>query len=223
MKNIVRISVLVLVVGGVVLGFTLGKNNKDSEILTNTSEATVVKSSSNAKVLDLSNKGISKVTSDIYSKTSTTDLILSNNNIQTLPSQMGKMTNVVIFKIDHNMLDGSLIGEIRQMSKLKQLDVSYNNMTGMPAEIGQLSDLQTLDYSYNKIDGLPNELKNLKNNLLVFNLTGNPLTLDKINKLKGELPNTNIIFRLRYITVRTNYRNLHNIIVPRPPLMLKIF
>lgn len=194
MKNIVRISVLVLVVGGVVLGFTLGKNNKDSEILTNTSEATVVKSSSNAKVLDLSNKGISKVTSDIYSKTSTTDLILSNNNIQTLPSQMGKMTNVVIFKIDHNMLDGSLIGEIRQMSKLKQLDVSYNNMTGMPAEIGQLSDLQTLDYSYNKIDGLPNELKNLKNNLLVFNLTGNPLTLDKINKLKGELPNTNIIF-----------------------------
>ncbi|MCX6725550.1 MAG: hypothetical protein NTX80_03340 [Candidatus Saccharibacteria bacterium] len=107
---------------------------------------------------------------------------------------MGKMTNVVIFKIDHNMLDGSLIGEIRQMSRLKQLDVSYNNMTGMPAEIGQLSDLQTLDYSYNKIDGLPNELKNLKNNLLVFNLTGNPLTLDKINKLKGELPNTNIIF-----------------------------
>ena len=194
MKNIVRISVLVLVVGGVVLGFTLGKNNKDSESLSNTSEATVVKSSSNAKVLDLSNKGITKVTSDIYSKTSTTDLILSNNNIQTLPSQMGKMTNVVIFKIDHNMLDGSLIGEIRQMSKLKQLDVSYNNMTGMPAEIGQLSDLQTLDYSYNKIDGLPNELKNLKNNLLVFNLTGNPLTLDKINKLKGELPNTNIIF-----------------------------
>lgn len=194
MKNIVRISVLALVVGGVVLGFTLGKNNKDSESLSNTSEATVVKSSSNAKVLDLSNKGITKVTSDIYSKTSTTDLILSNNNIQTLPSQMGKMTNVVIFKIDHNMLDGSLIGEIRQMSKLKQLDVSYNNMTGMPAEIGQLSDLQTLDYSYNKIDGLPNELKNLKNNLLVFNLTGNPLTLDKINKLKGELPNTNIIF-----------------------------
>ena len=194
MKNIVKLSVLVLVIGGVVLGFTLGKNNKDSGSLSNTIEATVVKSSSNAKVLDLSNKGITKVTSDIYSKTSTTDLILSNNNIQTLPSQMGKMTNVVIFKIDHNMLDGSLIGEIRQMSKLKQLDVSYNNMTGMPAEIGQLSDLQTLDYSYNKIDGLPNELKNLKNNLLVFNLTGNPLTLDKINKLKGELPNTNIIF-----------------------------
>lgn len=194
MKNILRLSVVALVIGGVVLGFTLGKNNKDSESLSNTSEATVVKSSSNAKVLDLSNKGITKVTSDIYSKTSTTDLILSNNNIQTLPSQMGKMTNVVIFKIDHNMLDGSLIGEIRQMSKLKQLDVSYNNMTGMPAEIGQLSDLQTLDYSYNKIDGLPNELKNLKNNLLVFNLTGNPLTLDKINKLKGELPNTNIIF-----------------------------
>ena len=107
---------------------------------------------------------------------------------------MGKMTNVVIFKIDHNILDGSLIGEIRQMAKLKQLDVSYNKMTGMPAEIGQLSNLNILNYSYNDITGLPNELSNLKNSLKELNLTGNPLSHDKINKLKAELPTTDIIF-----------------------------
>ena len=32
---------------------------------------------------------------------------------------------------------------------LKNLNVSYNNMTGMPAEIEQLNKLETLNYSYN--------------------------------------------------------------------------
>ncbi len=198
MKYIFGVIVIVIIAGGVFLGFNLGKNDTNKNGITSTSTGenttTTEKSSSNAKVLDLSNTGLTKVTSDVYSKTDTTDLILSNNSIQTLPSEMGKMTSVVIFKIDHNLLDGSLIGEIRQMSKLKQLDVSYNKMTGMPAEIGQLSNLETLNYSYNNIDGLPNELANLKNNLREFNLKGNPLSQDQINKLKTSLPNTNIIF-----------------------------
>lgn len=67
-------------------------------------------------------------------------------------------------------------------------------MTGMPAEIGQLTNVETLNYSYNNISGLPNELANLKNILKEFNLTGNPLSQDKINKLRTQLPNTNIIF-----------------------------
>ena len=197
MKYIFGIIVIILIAGGLFLGFNLGKNDTNTSSNTSTSNSngttTTEKSSSSAKVLDLSNKGLTKVTSDVYSKTSTTDLILSNNSIRTLPSEMGKMTNVVIFRIDHNVLDGSLIGEIRQMSKLKQLDVSNNKMTGMPAEIGQLSNLETLNYSYNNIDGLPNELANLKNNLKEFNLTGNPLSQTQITKLKTTLPNTNII------------------------------
>ncbi len=145
-------------------------------------------------VLDLSNQGITTVGPEVYTKTATTELLLSSNSIKTLPSEMGKMTNLVVFKIDHNLLDGSLIGEVRQMSQLRTLDASYNNMTGMPAEIGQLSKLETLNYSYNKITGLPNELAGLKNNLKIFNLTGNPLSQSQISKLKTELPNTDIIF-----------------------------
>lgn len=202
MKYFIGALVVILIVVGVFAGYNYGKNKKSSNTDGNTTTSTTTgsstspqtPSSSSAKVLDLSNQGLTKVTSSIYSQTATTDLILSNNSIQTLPSEMGKMTNLVIFKIDHNLLDGSLIGEVRQMSKLKQLDVSNNNMTGMPAEIGQLSNLQTLNYSYNKITGLPNELSHLKNNLKEFNLTGNPLSQDQINNLKSELPNTTIIF-----------------------------
>ena len=106
---------------------------------------------------------------------------------------MGRMTDLQVLKLDHNILEGSLIAEVRLMP-LTDLDVSYNNMTGMPAEIGQLNKLVTLNYSYNKITGLPNELANLKNNLKTFNLTGNPLSQSTVDKLKTELPNTTIIF-----------------------------
>ena len=192
MKYLLGILAIALIVGGTIVGFRMGKNDSDDTVTPVTNQTT--KSSDSAKVLDLSNTGITKVDSSIYSKTDTTDLILSNNSIKTLPSEMGKMDNVVIFKIDHNLLDGSLIGEIRQMSKLKILDVSYNKMTGMPAEIGQLSNLETLNYSYNDITGLPNELANLKNNLKEFDLTGNPLSQDQISSLRASLPDTNIIF-----------------------------
>ena len=145
-------------------------------------------------LLDQSSKGISQITSSIYSNTDTTDLILSNNSIRSLPSQIGNMSKVVIFKMDHNLLEGSLAAEIRQMSQLKVLDASYNNMTGIPAEIGQLTKLQTLNLSNNNISSLPNELSNLKNNLKTFNLSGNPLTQSQINNLKATLPKTKIIF-----------------------------
>ena len=193
MKYFIGFLVVVLLAGGVYFGFKIGKNDSTNTTGT-TSTTTTTKPAPNSNILDLSNKGMTKVTSDVYGKTSTTELILSNNSIQSLPSEMGKMTKVVVFKIDHNRLDGSLIGEIRQMSQLKILDVSYNNMTGMPAEIGQLSKLETLNYSHNNITGLPNELGNLKNNLKTFDLTGNPLSQDTINKLRASLPNTNIIF-----------------------------
>jgi len=187
MKWIIGVLIIVLAAVAIFVGFSVG--NKSSN--TNNPGSNNTKSSN---ILDLSNRGLTKVGSDIYSKTNATELILSYNNIRTLPGEMGRMTKVTVFKIDHNLLEGSLIGEIRQMSQLKILDVSNNNMTGMPAEIGQLSKLETLNYSNNKITGLPNELANLKNNLKEFNLSGNPLDQTTINKLKTTLPNTNIIF-----------------------------
>lgn len=194
MKNGIIIILVIAVLG--LGGWVVYDKTKSNTATTNSDSTTTTQSTEKPKsssTLDLNDKGLTKVGPDIYNKTGTTTLILSNNSIQTLPSEMGKMTKLEVFKIDHNRLEGSLIGEIRMMP-LKTLDVSYNNMTGMPAEIGQLNKLETLNYSYNKITGLPNELSNLKNYLKEFNLTGNPLSQDTIDKLKSELPNTNIIF-----------------------------
>jgi len=193
MKNAI-IVFLVLIVLGLGGWFVYDKMQPTATTSNDTTTTSQTGSqASTAGVLDYSSKGLTSVGSDIYNQTATTTLLLSNNSIRTLPSQMGKMTRLQVLKLDHNILDGSLIGEVRMMP-LTTLDVSYNNMTGMPAEIGQLNKLVSLNYSYNKITGLPNELANLKNNLKTFDLTGNPLSASEISKLKASLPNTNIIF-----------------------------
>ncbi len=183
--------VVVLAVGGWFVYDKTKSHNTDSTS-SSTSQSSN-QSNPSSDVLDYSNKNLTSVGPSIYNQTTATTLILSNNSIKTLPSQMGKMVNLQVLRLDHNLLDGSLIAEVRLMP-LTTLDVSYNNMTGMPAEIGQLNKLQTLNYSYNRITGLPNELANLKNNLKTFNLRGNPLSQAAISSLKAELPNTNIIF-----------------------------
>ena len=180
---------LVLIVSGIFLANVLASRKTSSK-----TETKMLQNSTSRAVVDLSSKGITEVSSSVYDKTDTTTLLLSNNAIQTLPSQMGKLTNMTVFKIDHNQLKGSLIGEIRQMSQLRTLDVSYNDMTGMPAELGQLHSLETLNYSYNKISGLPNELTMLRDHLKEFNLTGNPLSSAQISNLQTALPSTKIIF-----------------------------
>jgi Leucine-rich repeat (LRR) protein len=58
---------------------------------------------------------------------------------------------------------GSLKGEIRLLNDLRELDISGNKFTGVPAEIGQLTKLEVLNLSNNPITGLPHEIGNLKN------------------------------------------------------------
>ena len=68
-------------------------------------------------------------------------------------------------------LTGSLKAEIRELTKLKVLNLSDNQFTGLPAEVGQLSELEVLDLSGNPLTGLPYELGNLAN-LKVLDLRG---------------------------------------------------
>jgi leucine-rich repeat protein SHOC2 len=194
MKNTL-IAILVVVVLGLG-GWLIYDNTKHTATPASSSNSsTSSQSSSNtsdAKVLDYSQRNLTSVGPDIYKQADATQLILSNNSLSSLPSQMGAMDKLQVLKLDHNVLQGSLIAEIRKMP-LITLDVSYNNMTGVPAEIGQISTLQTLNYSYNKITAFPNEIANIKQ-LKTLTITGNPLSADKVTQLKAELPNTTIIF-----------------------------
>lgn len=84
-------------------------------------------------------------------------------------------------------LEGSLKAEVRQLSKLRVLDISNNNFTGLPAEVGQLSELEVLNLSYNPLTGLPYELGNLQN-LKMLDLRGMNYAKADLEVIKNSLP-----------------------------------
>ena len=84
---------------------------------------------------------------------------------------------------------GSLKGEIRLLTDLRELDISGNKFTGLPAEIGQLSKLEVMNLSNNPLTGLPHEIGNLKN-LRTLDLRGTQYSEQDLVIIKKGLPTT---------------------------------
>ncbi len=181
-KILFGLAVVLVVIGGVTLyhsesSVSVDKNAavnstpiKNTVTESNTGNSTKDESTSvpngTSLVIDLSNTGLTKTPMDIFSKTNTAELNLSQNS-----------------------LTGSLPAEIRLLQNLKVLNLSNNQFTGVPAEIGQLKNLEVLDLSNNKITGLPNELGNLSN-LKILNLKGNAYSAADLAGITARLPKT---------------------------------
>lgn len=164
MKKAVIAVLIISVVGLGFWYFTKGNTSLPSS----SSEATAVKGS--GKTLDLSNKGLTKVSHDVLNDSSVTTFDVSGNN-----------------------LTGALPGEIKNLTNLEILIASDNNLTGIPAEIGQLSKLKTANFANNNISGLPLEIGNLKN-LETLDLRGNPnVSKYDISKIQPQIPNAKIL------------------------------
>lgn len=120
------------------------------------------------RALDLSNRGLTSIPSDTFTKTDLERLDLSGNRLSGAPQ-----------------------AEIRHLKNLKTLDLSDNQLTGLPAELGQLSKLETLDVSNNKLTGLPLELGNLTR-LRLLDVSGNSYSERDLEQIAAKLPNTEI-------------------------------
>ena len=89
--------------------------------------------------------------------------------------------------LSDNGLTGSLKGEVRHLTELRELNLSNNKFTGLPAEVGQLTKLEVLNLSNNPFTGLPSELGNLKN-LKVLDLRGTNYAAQDLKVIKANLP-----------------------------------
>lgn len=161
-KNI-AIAVLVFIVAGS-LWYVVEKKQFFVKTTETGSSVSVV-----GDTLDLSNKGLTKVPSYVFDRKALVGLNLSNNELSgALPSQVG------------------------QLKKLKVLNLSGNNFTGVPAEVGQLSELEILNLSNNELTGLPNELGNLSN-LKLLDLSGNQYSEADLSGIRAKLPASTVI------------------------------
>ncbi len=164
MKNPVTILLVVAVI--FMLGYivNLKVSNKDSD-----TDKTPVTTNNNGPKINLSNQGLTKAPEYIFSQSNLEELDLSYNSI-----------------------GGALQSQIRNLKKLKVLNLSNNKFTGVPAEVGQLVNLEVLNLSKNQITGLPYELGNLKN-LKLLDLSQNQYSEIDLAKIKETLPKTTII------------------------------
>jgi hypothetical protein len=101
-------------------------------------------------------------------------LDLSDKQLSALPSEIRQLTGLQFLDLSNNQLT-ALPPEIGQLASLQSLDLSNNQLTALPPEIGQLASLQSLDLSYNKITTLPAEVARLTA-LRFLNFDGNQLS-----------------------------------------------
>ena len=165
MNNIIIIvGIILLIVAGIFAGQNAGIFNVADTVNTITDTTNNVLPGNS--VLNLSNQGLTKIPSYVFSQ-----------------------TNLEELNVSHNQLTGAIQAEVRHLGSLRVLDASYNNMTGVPAEVGQLQNLQILDLSYNQLTGLPNELGKLKN-LKTLDLRGNEYSKQDLDYIRGKLSST---------------------------------
>ncbi len=103
-----------------------------------------------------------------------TELYLLENQLKSLPAEIGELTNLTTLRLSYNPLK-SLPAEIGELTDLTTLDLSGNQLKSLPAEIGELTNLTTLDLFRNQLTSLPAEIVELKN-LTTLGLSYNQLT-----------------------------------------------
>lgn len=118
---------------------------------------------------------------------------LSGQQLNSVPSTLFNQRDTVTLNLSQNNLQGALAAEVRQLSNLRELDLSYNNFTGVPAEVGQLTKLEVLNLSHNPLTGLPYEIGNLQN-LRVLDLRGTNYAPQDLEIIRSRLPGEVEIF-----------------------------
>ena len=99
---------------------------------------------------------------------------LYNNQLTSLPAEIGLLTSLRELCLRHNKLT-SLPAEIGQLTSLRQLDFYGNRLTSVPAEIWQLTSLTYLNLGANELTSVPAEIGQLTW-LASLELSGNRLT-----------------------------------------------
>jgi internalin A len=127
-----------------------------------------------------------------------TELDLSGLRLKELPPQISKCRQLeilVLGKWDEEKTEGvgnpltKFPDDVLQLTKLKILNLTYNQITSIPEALGKLSNLTELGLNDNQIPSIPEALGQLSN-LTKLDLSGNQIT--KIPEALDQLPNLKI-------------------------------
>jgi hypothetical protein len=114
-------------------------------------------------------------------------LDLGQLGLTEVPPEIGQLSNLRVLSLSFNQLT-TLPPEIGQLSNLQHLYLGQNQLTTLPPEIGQLSNLRVLSLHFNQLTTLPPEIGQLSNLHLLYlsnnQLTNLPLEIGQLSNLK---------------------------------------
>ena len=135
-----------------------------------------------------------------------------HKSIEEVPSEIGQLTHLKDLNLSENEIS-SLPLEIGQLTNLAILRLAHNQLKKLPPEIGYLTRLTKLNLAGNQLTNLPPEIGQLTN-LNELNLAENKLTTvsSEIGHLRNltilRLPNNQITSLPLEICTLTNLKNI---------------
>jgi Leucine-rich repeat (LRR) protein len=92
-------------------------------------------------------------------------LIVSNNELESLPCEISRLTNLKTLAVHSNKLT-HLPKDMSKLTNLTYMDAKDNLLVSLPSELSQLSKLETINVRNNKLDCLPVEFTQLSKTTL---------------------------------------------------------
>ena len=124
--------------------------------------------------LSLNNNNLTSIPPEIGKLRSLIYIWLNNNNLVSIPPEIGQLRNLTCLLLNNNNLT-SIPPEIRQLTNLEQLFLECNNLISIPSEMGQVRSLTYLSLKNNLLTSIPYEIGQL-GNLTILHLSRNNLT-----------------------------------------------
>jgi len=123
----------------------------------------------------------------IYNKTTLTNLLLPNNNLNSIPTQLSNLTGLLELNLSGNPLS-TIPPETFWLTNLKILNLRNTSISTVPANIWLLTKLEVLRLEINTISSLPVEIWNLTSLLHLF------IDHNNLSSLPAQITNaTNLI------------------------------
>lgn len=149
-------------------------------------------------------RGESKAVGDALSKTATSleealrnpeqtcFLSLTGAELDSLPPEIGRLHNLLYLNLAGNKI-ASLPREIGELKELREINLNDNQLTELPAEFFTLTNVRTLALVRNKLTELSAHIGKMQNVNKLY-LIGNPMTEAEADKIKKQLPHTEVVF-----------------------------
>jgi small GTP-binding protein len=137
--------------------------------------------SSRITSLDLSERGVKRIPSEIAQIVNLESLNLGNNQIRVIPDEIAHLANLKELYLHNNQIN-IIPDAVTLLSNLQILYLSNNQIHIIPDTINQLSNLQSLFLSINEIHSIPDSLSRLTK-LKVLDLQSNnlPIPIEILN------------------------------------------